>query len=158
VVLTKQHEKQVVTNRRRAEIANNANARLFVRLHCDVGSGHGFTWYYPDRSGTKDGVSGPPADVRAASRELAETMNQTMAPLLKDGLSANPVKTDASTHVGASQGGVLTGSIFARVPTALIEMCYLNESHDAQYIASPSGQQAMAKALAAGIMAYIAGK
>jgi len=53
-VVTKQSLHQLVTNRRRAEIANGDNpyrraSSLFVRLHCDTGSGRGFTWYYPDR-------------------------------------------------------------------------------------------------------------
>jgi len=156
VVLTKQREDQVVTNRQRAERANRAHALLFVRLHCDVGSGHGFTWYYPDHAGTKDGVTGPPSSICEQSRKLAETMNEVMIPLLAGALAGNPIKTDAATHVGSTQGGVLTGSIFARVPTALIEMCYLNRKQDARYIASQQGQSNMAKALAAGIMAYLA--
>jgi N-acetylmuramoyl-L-alanine amidase len=70
-VLTKASEKQYVTNRRRAEIANGANpyrrpTALFIRLHCDVGSGRGFTWYYPDRTGRKGNVSAP---ARCANRQ-----------------------------------------------------------------------------------------
>ena len=155
VVLTKNREMQLVTNRKRAEIANAAHAVLFIRLHCDVGAGRGFTWYFPDHSGTKDGVTGPPAFICVQSRALAETMNRTMAPLLAGKLSSNPVKTDAATKVGASQGGVLTGSIFARVPTALIEMCFLNQTRDARFIDSEPGQSAMAAAIAVGIMAYL---
>jgi N-acetylmuramoyl-L-alanine amidase len=158
VVLTKQREMQLVTNRRRAEIANAAHALLFIRLHCDVGSGRGFTWYYPAHPGTKDGVTGPSPIVCEQSRNLAESMNESMAPLLRGKLSDNPVKTDASTHVGSMQGGVLTGSIFARVPTALIEMCYLNQKRDARFIASDEGQRDMSEALAAGIMTYLANR
>ncbi len=41
VKMTKQTEGQTVTNRRRAEIANTAGARLFLRLHCDAGNQSG---------------------------------------------------------------------------------------------------------------------
>jgi N-acetylmuramoyl-L-alanine amidase len=154
-VLTKQSENQHVTNRQRAETANRAKAALFIRLHCDEGSGHGFTWYYPDRSGRKQGVTGPPQSVQHASREAAKILNDTMKPILAGSLASNPIKTDASTFVGGKQGGVLTGSIFARVPTALIEMCFINQKSDAQFIASASGRDRMAEALTAGIMAYL---
>ncbi len=153
-VLTKQSENQLVTNRDRAKIANDNSAALFLRLHCDAGSGHGFTWYYPDRSATKYGVTGPPVQVQRWSRAAAETLNEAMKPVLRGFLSSNPVKTDAATGVGGHQGGVLTGSIFARVPTALIEMCFINQTGDAKFIASEPGQEKMAEALATGVTAW----
>jgi N-acetylmuramoyl-L-alanine amidase len=158
-VLTKTSEKQYVTNRRRAEIANGANAyrqptAIFIRLHCDVGSGRGFTWYYPDRTGRKGNVVGPPLSVQVASRNAAYTMNSAMIPVLRGYLRTNPIKTDASTYVGGKQGGVLTGSIYSKVPTALIEMCYINQKADAQFIASEKGRDKMAEAMAAGIVRW----
>jgi N-acetylmuramoyl-L-alanine amidase len=158
-VLTKNSEHELVTNRHRAEIANGDNryamaAALFIRLHCDTGSGHGYTWYYPDRAGRKYGVTGPSEATQRASRELAETLNSAMAPVLSGCLTTNPIKTDASTFVGGKQGGVLTGSIFSRVPTALIEMCFINQRGDARFIASDGGQDKMAQALLAGILAW----
>ena len=162
-VLTKNSEKQRVTNRERAEIANGANSykmpcTAFIRLHCDTGGGSGFMWYYPDRSGTKEGVTGPSHDVQVSSRRLAETMNEAMKPVLKGMLGANSIKTDAQTFVGGKQGGVLTGSIFSRVPTALIEMCFINSKADAEIIASAAGQDRMADALLAGIEAWRASR
>ena len=119
------------------------------------GGGHGFTWYYPDRTGRKDGVSGPPVSIQRASRAAAQVLNEAMKPLLRGSLDANPVLTDAATFVGGKQGGVLTGSIFARVPTALIEMCFINQRNDARFIASDAGQEKMAGALAEGIRRYL---
>jgi N-acetylmuramoyl-L-alanine amidase len=153
-VMTKDGMNQRRTNRERAEIANRAGAAVFVRLHCDVGSGHGYVWYYPDREGHKYGVTGPPKPVQQASRRAAYIINEAMKPVLRGYLRSNPIKTDASTFVGGKQGGVLTGSIFARVPTALIEMCFINQKDDAHFIASEAGQEKMAEALAQGIYAY----
>ena len=155
-VLTKQKIKQRVTNKQRAQIANGANrykqpAAAFIRLHCDEGSGSGFTWYFPDRAGRKGGVTGPSKSVQQSSRSLAWTMNNAMKPVLKNSLKSNPIKTDASTFVGGKQGGVLTGSIYSQVPTALIEMCFINKKNDARFIASTKGQDKMADALLAGI-------
>ena len=158
-VMTKSRENQLVTNRRRAEIANGANkyktaCAMFIRLHCDVGGGSGFAWYYPDRAGRKGGVTGPSRNVQQWSRALAQTMNNAMIPVLKSDLRANPIKTDAQTGVGGRQGGVLTGSIFSQVPTALIEMCFINNKRDARFIASIAGQEKMASALTAGIVSW----
>lgn len=155
-VSTKTSLHQRVTNRRRAEIANGDNiyhtpCAIFIRLHCDEGAGRGFTWYYPDRAARKYGVTGPPREVQLLSRQAAQIMNGAMIPLLRGSLTPNPIKTDAATGVGGKQGGVLTGSIFARVPTALIEMCFINKRNDARFIGSAAGQEKMANALAAGI-------
>jgi N-acetylmuramoyl-L-alanine amidase len=155
-VMTKQSLNQNVTNKRRAEIANGDNryrrpAAAFIRLHCDVGGGTGYEWYYPDRAGRKGGVTGPSKSVQIQSRSLAYTMNEGMKPVLNGHLKNNPIKTDASTFVGGKQGGVLTGSIYSQVPTALIEMCFINRKRDAQFIASTAGQEKMADALLAGI-------
>jgi len=153
-VSTKQRENELVTNRRRAEIANSAGAALFIRLHCDAGGGSGYSWYYPDRSASKQGVTGPSRQVQGWSRDAAYTLNGAMRPVLQGDLPTNSVKTDAATGVGGRQGGVLTGSIFSRVPTALIEMCFITNRRDARFIASERGQDKMADALVAGIVAW----
>ena len=152
--LTKRRENEKVTNRVRAEMANNVNASLLIRLHCDAGSGNGYSWYYPDRAGTKYGVTGPPKSVQIQSKRAAYILNEAMKPVLKGYLKANSIKTDAATGVGGRQGGVLTGSIFARVPTALIEMAFITNRRDAQFIGSAAGQEKMAQALTAGILAW----
>ncbi len=158
-MLTKSRENERVTNKRRAEIANGANyyrkpTDLFLRLHCDTGGGRGFTWYYPDRTGHKGSVRGPSSAIIKSSRSAAWTMNEAMKPVLRGRLQSNSIKTDASTYVGGKQGGVLTGSIYSKVPTALIEMCYINQKSDARFIASQAGREKMAEALAAGIVKW----
>lgn len=157
-VMTKTSLHQNVTNRRRAEIANGDNmyhqpCSLFLRLHCDTGSGHGYTWYYPSAPARKGSVTGPPLAICAASGHAAHVLNAAMKSILTGSLMTNPVKTDKSTFVGGKQGA-LTGSIFARVPTALIEMCFINQQHDARFINSSNGQDLMARALTNGIIAW----
>ena len=153
-VMTKSSLNQLVTNRQRAEIANRNGVAIMIRLHCDAGGGTGYTWYYPDRSGTKYGVTGPSKSVQLWSRNAAFVMNEAMKPVLRGSLKSNPIKTDAATGVGGRQGGVLTGSIFSKVPTALIEMCFINQKRDAKFIASSAGQEKMAQALETGVVAW----
>jgi N-acetylmuramoyl-L-alanine amidase len=151
-VLTKASEKQYVTNRRRAEIANGANpyrrpTALFIRLHCDVGSGRGFTWYYPDRTGRKGNVVGPPRDVQIASRS-APHHEQRMIPFCAAICAL--IRLKPSEHLRRRQARRrFTGSIY-RASHSLIEMCYINQKLTPIHRVNKR-QEKMAEAMAAGI-------
>ena len=153
VVPTKTYEQQVVTNRRRAEIANAAHAKLFLRLHCDSGEQSGLATYYPDRQGTRFGVTGPSPAVIAASRRAAAVFQPAAIAALRGALRDAGVKGDSQTGVGGRQGA-LTGSIFSHVPALTVEMCVLTNAHDYKFIRTPAGQDRMAHALLAGVEAY----
>ncbi len=152
VVMTKQRESQVVTNRKRAEIANAAHARLFLRLHCDSGEQSGLATYYPDRQGTRFGVTGPSPSVMVASRHAAEIFQPAVIQVLGGSLKDSGIKGDSQTGVGSRQGA-LTGSIFSHVPALTVEMCVLTNTHDYKFIRTPAGQEQMAQALLAGVEA-----
>jgi N-acetylmuramoyl-L-alanine amidase len=154
VVLTKSAEMQRVTNRERGEIANRANAAVNVRLHCDAASGSGFALYAPDRQGTTQGVTGPTPEIIRRSTAAAEAIRAGMARELAGALPDHGVRGDSRTAVGARQGA-LTGSIFSQVPIVTIEMAVLTNSADARFITSADGQQRMARAICAGIVAYL---
>ena len=153
VVPTKTYERQVVTNRRRAEIANTAHARLFLRLHCDSGEQSGLATYYPDREGTRFGVTGPSPAVIADSHRAAQVFQPAVIAALDGALRDAGIKGDSKTGVGSRQGA-LTGSIFSHVPALTVEMCVLTNAHDYTFIRTPAGQEQMARALLAGVEAY----
>jgi len=156
VVMTKQSEPELVRNRRRAEIANDAGAELMVRLHCDTGDAgaQGFTLYYPDRAGRKGNDEGPPESVRAGSRRAAEVLHRSLVAGLSSVLRDNGVLTDTRTAIGSKQGA-LTGSIYSRVPVVTIEMVFLTNAADAKFIKAEEGQRRMARALADGVVDFI---
>ena len=153
VVLTKASEGQVVANRRRAEIANTAHADLLLRLHCDSGEHSGLATYYPDRQGRRFGVTGPSPAVIAASRRAARVFQPAVMAALGSVERDAGIKGDSQTGVGGRQGA-LTGSIFSHVPALTVEMCVLTNAHDYRFIRTPVGQDAMARALLAGVEAY----
>ncbi len=155
VVMTKVRESQVVTNRRRAEIANAAGARLFLRLHCDSGEQSGLATYYPDRTGTRFGTTGPSRAVMAGSHRAAEIFQPAVIAALHGDLRDAGIKGDSKTGVGSKQGA-LTGSIFSHVPALTVEMCVLTNAHDYRFIRTGAGQDKMAHALLAGVEAYAA--
>jgi N-acetylmuramoyl-L-alanine amidase len=152
VVLTKTSERELVTNRRRAEIANAAHANLFLRLHCDAADSSGLATYYPDRQGHVQGHTGPSWAIIAASRHAAALFQPAVIAALQGQVANRGVKGESATGVGGRQGA-LTGSIFSDVPALTVEMVVLTNPHDYAYIRVPAHQEAMAKALLAGVEA-----
>lgn len=154
VVMTRDSKNKVVTNRRRAEIGNGANADLVVRLHCDAASSSGFAVYYPDRAGRTAGVTGPTADVIRRSAVAGAAFHAAMAASLKGVLRDRGLLTDRATLIGGKQGA-LTGSIFSKVPVVLVEMLVLTHPEDEAFAKSKSGLPTLAKALAKATLAAL---
>ena len=152
VVLTKAAEKQFVTNRHRAEIANQAHADLFLRLHCDYASEEGFATFYPNRTGTVQGHTGPSKRILRLSYADALLFQKAAINALNGKLNDRGARGESRTSVGAKQGA-LTGSIFSNVPALTVEMCVLNQPHDVKFIRSHNGPNELARSLEAGTVA-----
>lgn len=155
VILTKSKETEKVTNKRRAEIANAANAALFLRLHLDAAPKGGFATYYPAKAGKVGGFTGPSASVIAASKRIAPGFHRTVMRELAGSLRDRGLHTDAGTAIGARNGGALTGSIHSKVPVLLVEMCVITDPADEAFIASEKGRAKMVDALRAGVRAAV---
>jgi N-acetylmuramoyl-L-alanine amidase len=156
IVLTKGSEEEFVTNEKRAAIANERHANLFLRLHADAGNSTGFTIYSPRKEGFVRGTTGPPQDVIRSSAAAAELFHRAFADALREKLRDNGIHGDEDSFIGARQGA-LTGSIFSKVPTVLVEMVFLTNPKDAEWIKQPENRMFMAKALAAGVRAVRSG-
>ena len=152
VVLTKSSLDEYVTNKRRAEIANEAAADLMLRLHADSEGPGGFTLFYPRKQGQTKGLSGPSPEVIEASGRAAKVFHGAFVLELRERLKGNGIKGDEQTLIGGKQQA-LTGSIYSAVPVLLIEMCNLAKQADAKWIKEPANQHAFAKALLAGVTA-----
>ncbi len=153
VVMTKPSESQRVTNRERAQIANRSGAVLFLRLHCDAGSGSGSAVYYPDRQGRSQGKVGPTLAIISASAAAALIFYPAMRQSLRGALGVRGIHGDSATFVGKKQGA-LTGSVFTKTPALTVEMVVLGNPRDEKFAASVKGQERLAAALEAGVMAY----
>jgi N-acetylmuramoyl-L-alanine amidase len=154
VVCTKSSMDQLVTNRRRAEIANESHAALMLRLHCDASSSTGFAVYYPTQKGTSGGMSGPNDQMLRATAPIAHRFYDGMSGALKGKLHAQGLLSDLRTAIGAKQGA-LTGSIYSTVPTVLVEMVVLTNPKDEAFIRAKGGREAMVGALAKGVAAAV---
>jgi N-acetylmuramoyl-L-alanine amidase len=156
VVLTKLVVDEVVTNRHRAEIGNYHDAGVIIRLHGDAVQDRGTATFYPDRQGTRFGVTGPSQAVIDGSRAFAEVFHPAMIAALGPDWNDRGIRGDSQTSVG-SQQGALTGSIFSEVPVVTIEMVVITDPEDEAFIASEGGQAKMARAIQAGVNAYFGG-
>lgn len=152
VVLTKSSVDQMVSNKRRAEIANEAGADLMLRLHADSEGPSGFTIYHPRKQGKVRGVKGPSPAMIEASAGAAKAFHRGLSAELREHLKDNGIRGDEQTFIGGKQGA-LTGSIYSEVPALLIEMVNLSKPADAKWIAEPENQEIFAKALLAGVAA-----
>jgi N-acetylmuramoyl-L-alanine amidase len=153
-VMTKSSEGEFVTNRRRAEIANDAHAALLLRLHCDAGDATGAALFYPDRQGRSGGTTGPSREVIAESRAAANAFHPAMMAVLRPTLKDRGIRGDSQTKVGGKKGA-LVGSIFSQVPTLLVEMLDLTVSHDERIAATEKGRNLLAKGLERGVLAVL---
>jgi len=157
VVLTKLVEEELVTNRHRAEVGTFRDARIMVRLHCDAGSHQGTATFYPDRQGTRWGVTGPDPEMISSRHDLALALHPAMIRSLGPEWPNLGIKGDSRTGVGAQQGA-LTGSIFSGIPVVTIEMVVITDPEREAFIASACGQEKMATAIADGIDAYFSAR
>ncbi|HEY3783261.1 MAG TPA: N-acetylmuramoyl-L-alanine amidase [Fimbriimonadaceae bacterium] len=155
VVLTKSSEHEVVRNIRRAEVANEANAALSVRLHCDAGTKPGIAVYYPAKQGHVNDKTGPSEEVIKGSHKAGVIFHKALIQSLDGALQDRGLLTDSETYIGGKQGGALTGSIYSTVPVVLVEMAVLQNEHDDLFISTEDGQNTVAKALAAGVEAAV---
>lgn len=157
VVLTKLVEEELVTNRHRAEIGSFADADIMVRLHCDAGEHSGTATFFPDRQGTRWGVTGPTPKVIEGSRALAQAFHPAIIRSLGPDWPDLGIRGDSKTAVGAVQGA-LTGSIFSRIPVVTLEMVVLTNPEEEAFIAGEEGQNRMARAILAGVNAYFSSR
>ncbi len=153
VVMTKLAEEELVTNRHRAEVGNFHGADVMIRLHCDAGSHRGTATFYPDREGTRWGVTGPSQEVIAESERFAAVFHPTMIRALGPDWPDLGIKGDSKTAVGSRQGA-LTGSIFSRIPVVTVEMVVITQPDQEAFIAGPEGQERMARAITEGVVAW----
>lgn len=150
VVMTKGRVGESVTNRKRAVIANEAKADLMLRVHADSGGRSGYATYYPDRASKVAGKYGPNQEVIQRSRELAPVFHRAVVASLADELPDLGCMSEQKTFVGSRQGA-LTGSVFSEVPVFLVELCAVDNRHDAAFARSARGKEAFARALFRGV-------
>ena len=155
VVMTKSSVKEYVTNKRRAEIANEANADLMIRLHCDYAVGEsGIATFYASKQGKDGKFVGPSKAVLTKVKKMAIPFHEAMLTSLEGALGDRKCQGDEHTFVGGKHGALI-GSIHSKIPSILVEMVVLNVPKDEKFISSAATRKKLAKAIADGIDAAL---
>lgn len=113
--------------KRRAEIANNAGADLFLSIHCNAGGGSGTETYY--YSGSEDG------------KRLASAIQRNV--VAEVGLENRGVKSAGFAVLR-----------YTSMVAALLETAFIDTEADAAMLSNESGQWAYAEGIARGICEY----
>ena len=139
VVMTRTVNDVNVSNAERAEVANKANADLFVRVHGDGSldaKTSGITTLYPVAAGWTKAVSG----------------NSKRA--------AGAVQASLIAATGAASRGVLarddlSGFNWSKVPVILVECGFMTNPVEDKLLVSPHYQDKLAQGMADGILDYL---
>jgi N-acetylmuramoyl-L-alanine amidase len=136
VVMTKTDNSTMLGNVARAQIGNDQNAALVIRIHCDS----------TDGSSTNGASMLVPAKVNAGTTAIADISYQYGKTILNT----------LTSEVGMKNNGVvtrsdMTGFNWTKVPVVLVEMGFLSNQTEDNRLSSDSYQNQLAAALAKGI-------
>ena len=139
VVMVRTTNDVVLSSEQRAQVANDAGADLFIRLHCDGGddpSVSGFSTLVP-------GYNEWTAPIYESSLEAA----QIMQPIVIEQTGAN--------DAGIVERSDLAGFNFCQVPSVLFEMGFISNPEEDVRMNDPAYQDLLASAMAQATAAYL---
>jgi N-acetylmuramoyl-L-alanine amidase len=140
VVMTRTRQNVNITNKQRAQIANKAHAAIMVRLHCDGTYNRRVFGFF---------MCTPTFHNPYMSKMQAKNAYKLSA------LIAKGVKqTTKAKDRGIFKRDDLTGTNYAKMPTALIEMGEMYNRKEDHELASDAYQNKLAKGIAKGIENY----
>lgn len=142
VTMTKATANQTVPNPGRAVLCNNANADLAIHIHADAAdhSANGYTIFEPEK------IKGVMTQkVITSSSAYVDAFHSAYAQSLGRELKDRGIKPDSDTQHGGLD--VSNGSL---VPTFLIEVFFIDNSHDTDWYKN-SGKEKIVNAFLAGI-------
>jgi N-acetylmuramoyl-L-alanine amidase len=141
VVMTRATNDVNLSNVARAQMANQAGADLFLRLHADSAA-----------SATVKGIS-----------TLYPGGNPWVAPIAdRSKRAARIVQTSVVTGTGSEDRGIteyadLAGFNWSKVPSILVQMGFLSSADDDRLLADPAYQDKLADGITKGVFAYLGG-
>lgn len=139
VVMTKESNDEVLSNIQRAQIANNAHADAFLRIHADASE---------DASD-----SGAMAMCITPNNPYVPSMYSSSR-LLADCVLSAYCESTGFMNRGVEETDSMTGNNWSEIPCILLEMGYMTNANDDLQLALPEIQQAIARGVADGLDNY----
>ena len=137
VVMTREDQETPVTNMRRAEIANDAEAHVFIRLHCDSSGNRkarGIFVYIPLSSTYAKEV---------ADKDTYRTYGEALLKAMQDATGV--------TKGTVRQNNSYVASNWAKMPAFLIEFGFMSNPDDDVLISTPEFQQKLVEGIVNGV-------
>jgi N-acetylmuramoyl-L-alanine amidase len=139
VVMTRETHNVNISNKERSEIANKANADLFVRIHADGAESpnvKGFSVLYP--------ADGNPytKSIYKQSKEASELISKSLK------------ESTQSVSKGVVARNDLTGFNWSKVPTTLVEVGFMTNDSEELKISNPKYQDKLVEGMVNGIDKY----
>ncbi|WP_238899570.1 N-acetylmuramoyl-L-alanine amidase [Clostridium sp. YIM B02500] len=136
VIMTKTQDSESPGNIERAEVGNNNNADLAIRIHCDSADSQSVR-------GTSMLIPAPigyAKDISAISKVYGKTILQDL------------VSTVGMPDRGVVERSDLTGFNWSKVPVVLVEMGFMSNEKEDQLLNEDSYQEKLAEGLSKGIL------
>ena len=138
VVMTRETADVNISNVERAEIANNANADITIRIHCDS---------INDSGKTGATILVPSKDCQYTKNIYCES--NKYAEILKKTLQDNNVKVN-----GVFERNDITGFNWSRVPVVILEMGFMSNYNEDQMLSDSTYQKLLMRCVAESIDKY----
>lgn len=142
VVMTRTSQDVNISNIERAQIANEAGAALFIRVHCDAidsSSPHGIHVLYPVN------IPGWTDDIYSASRRAAQLTQEAL------------IEATGAYDRGLDERDDMTGFNWSDVPVIMPELGFMSNPEEDRLLASSDYQQKLAQAMAEAAVRFLRG-
>lgn len=140
VIMCRTSQDVDISNAQRAEIANNANAAAFIRLHCD--------------SSESSSVSGTMTMAPSKNNPYCSSISGSSQKLANAVLN-HTCQTTGSKNRGVSITDTMTGLNWSKVPVTIIEMGFLSNPSEDRLLNDSSYQDKLATGIADGIGEFL---
>ena len=138
VIMTRETDNVNISNAERAEIANNANANITIRIHCD--------------SINDSGKTGATILVPAKNSQYTKNIyceSNNYAEILKKTLQNNNVKVN-----GIFERSDITGFNWSRMPVVILEMGFMSNYNEDRMLSDPKYQKLLMECVSESIDKY----
>lgn len=138
IVMTRESHNVNISNAERAQLANDKNANLVIRIHADSISN-------PSKTGAS--ILIPAKDGKYTTsiyEESSKCANLLQEKMKSDGININ----------GIFERNDLTGFNWSKVPVVLVEMGFLSNHSEDQMMSNPEYQRKLMQSIADGVEEY----
>lgn len=141
VIMTRETADVNISNAERAEIANNENANITIRIHCD--------------SINDSGKTGATILVPAKNSQYTKNIyceSNKYAEILKKSLQNNNIKVN-----GVFERNDITGFNWSKVPVIILEMGFMSNYNEDKMLSDPNYQKLLMESVSESIDKYSKG-